>query len=149
MMRRFTVSVLLLMAMAAPLPVLAASLKEIPDDEIVWCTLEFAGGIEIRAPKGSEASEPLGIVLREVADAQPGTELFLELEFGDRQTRAYTGAVDEHDEVPVFNAPRSLLADLMKATRWTYRLDQRQSVGVDEQLPEDLAKDFERCTSRN
>lgn len=141
-------SVLLLIAAAVPLPVSAASLTEVPDDEIVWCTLEFGGGFEVRAPKGSAETDPMEIVLLEVADAQPGTELFLELEFGDRQTRSCTGAVDEHADVPVFEAPRSLLADLTKVTRWTYRLDQRQSVGVDEQLPADILKGFERCTSQ-
>lgn len=139
-------AVAMILAVLAVRPVAAASLSEVPDDEITWCTLEFAGGIEIRGAKG-EPSDPLGIVLKEVADAQPGTELFLELEFGDGQKRSYTGAVDDHDEVPVFQAPMALLSDLTKEARWTYRLDQRQSVEVDETLSEDLKKGFERCLS--
>lgn len=135
----------LLVVSVGALPASAAVLKEVPDDEIIWCTLEFNGGLELRAPKGSGAANPLQIVLREVADAQPASELFLEFEFDRLETRSYTGAVDEHDEVPVFEAPRSLLSDLTKFSHWTYRLDQRQSVAVDEQLPDDLLKGFERC----
>lgn len=147
MMRRFRKSVLLITIMTVVPPASAASLTEVPDDEIVWCTLEFSSGLEIRAPRGRGSSEPLQIVLREVADAQAGAELFLEFEFEHRQTRSFTGAVDEHDDVPVFQAPRSLVAELTKVSRWTYRLDQRQSVDVGEPLPEGLAGGFERCTS--
>lgn len=120
---------------------------EVVDDEVLLCVLSFQKGFNISAAQGGGSATPIWVSLNEVENAPSGKELRLDIDTGMGKS-SFLGGVGDYTGRPEFEVPLSLIDSLSRVARFTYRLDERPVVVINDHATSAQVRKFRACMSR-